>query len=173
MKKPGEKLMRERRKNGLTQKTLAEQVGCAPSALSMFEAGKTSALSVEKLKKISEVLHVDLDALLAEATVQFCTHPLCPTHQPYRIGKNIHFKPTGIPKGSSSNYCGWCGEVLSSECENCHAPFEPSAAFCPDCGESYVPAFEEDSLPDPDTLLQLQQLQADRKKFDFITGKEE
>ncbi len=172
MNSPSNQIQELRRKMGLSQKSLAEKIGCSPSAISMFEGGNASALSVEKLNKACEIFGLEPGALVARSNFCYCTHSLCPTHHPYRIGNQIHWMPEGIRSDKSSKYCGWCGEVLSSTCENCQAPFESGKAFCPACGESYVSAFEKGSLPDPSTLLELQQLQSDRETISSLTGKE-
>ncbi len=172
MKNPSTKTQELRRKMGLSQKSLAEKIGCSPSAISMFEGGNASALSSEKLNKMCEVLGLEQGALVTQSNTWYCPNALCPTHHPYRVGNRIHFMPEAVRASQSSKHCGWCGEVLISKCETCQAPFEPGKAFCPTCGDSYVPAFEDEAAPSPNTLLQLQQLQADKNNIDSIKGKE-
>lgn len=172
MKNPSVKTQEMRRKMGFTQKSLAEKVGCSPSAISMFEGGNPSALSVEKLNKVCEVLGLEQGSLVSQSNVLYCPNALCPTHHPYRIGNRIHFMPEAVRSSLSAKHCGWCGEVLNSTCETCQALFEPGKAFCPECGVNYVSAFEEETLPSENTLLHLQQLQTDKNTINSLAGKE-
>ena len=56
------KLKEARQAKGYNQSTLARMVGCKQSAISMFEAGMTTKLSNETVKKMSELLGVSLES---------------------------------------------------------------------------------------------------------------
>ena len=55
-----------RKKAGVNQKTLAEQVGIAPAYLCELEKGKKKNLSLPLLKKMASALGITIDQLLAE-----------------------------------------------------------------------------------------------------------
>lgn len=164
-------LKQKRQQLGYTQKKMAELIGCTPSALCMFEKGKSDALSVERLGKACEVLDLQPGALLERSDLHYCPNPLCPTHLPYAIGDEIALKPASVVRESNDGFCGWCGEVLSVECENCQAPFDASAAFCPVCGQAYV-ALPELHDPNLHTLEKLRLMRDERTAFATIIEEE-
>lgn len=157
-------LKQKRQQKGYSQKKMAELIGCTPSALCMFEKGKTEALSVERLGKACEVLGLKPGELLNQPTLHYCTNPFCPTHQPYSIGDEIALKPTPLDCGSGDGFCSWCGDVLVCECESCHAAFVGSGAFCPTCGQAYV-ALPDNYEPNSNTTEKLRMLREERTVF--------
>lgn len=63
-------LMRDRRKEiGLTQKELADLVGCNESTISQYESGKRQP-NFETLLKITEVLHLSASELLGDVNAR-------------------------------------------------------------------------------------------------------
>ncbi len=59
----GERIRAERKKNKLTIERLCELLEVSPSFIGLVERG-TSGISLEKLCKLSEILHVSTDYLL-------------------------------------------------------------------------------------------------------------
>ena len=55
------KFAEARRREGLSQSALAEEVGCMQSAISMFEKGNVTKLSKETIQKLSDRLKVPLE----------------------------------------------------------------------------------------------------------------
>ena len=63
-------LMRDRRKEiGLTQKELADFVGCSESTISQYESGKRRP-DYETLLKIAEVLHLSASEMLGDSNAR-------------------------------------------------------------------------------------------------------
>lgn len=58
----GQKLHKARINKGISQEKLAEQVGVTPASISYYESGKKRP-SFEKIKKICEVLNLNMDEL--------------------------------------------------------------------------------------------------------------
>ena len=54
------KFKEARQAKGYNQSALARMVGCKQSAVSMFEAGMTTKLSDEIVRKMAEILEVSL-----------------------------------------------------------------------------------------------------------------
>lgn len=161
-----------RNAKGMNQSSLARVVGCQQSAISMFEAGMSTKLSDEMVKKMAEVLGVDLDALRqAEAekqkhaaaqsgTVQvavptpaatplvvhgYCPNCHCPSNVPYVVDGRLYYRPSrklASPNGGLR--CTQCGEMLELRCPVCGAPLNDGAC-CSVCGHPYVtPVLPED-----------------------------
>lgn len=136
-----------RRRQGLTQSEVARQVGCKQSAISMFEAGRSDALSQEKQRRLAELLGVDVELLTSSQiarrvvpVLKFCPVGDCPSNIPYVVGDRVCLRPTMIQgvKGVLE-WCASCGEILEEICpnENCRTEvFE--GAFCRRCGTAYV-----------------------------------
>lgn len=165
--KTGAKLKQKRQEMGISQKKLAEQIGCAPSALCMFEGGRQDALSVERLKRACEILDLKPGALLSQGNNLYCPNPLCPTHHPYAIGAQIALKPEPVTGASASQHCGWCGEFMLGYCENCEANYEPDAAFCKTCGLPYVSLPDDYTIP-AETIKRLDTARKERNLFSLI-----
>lgn len=64
--KLAEKIYYCRKKSGLSQEALAEQIGVSRQAISKWETGESSP-EVSKLPLLAQALHVSLDWLLSEA----------------------------------------------------------------------------------------------------------
>lgn len=58
-----ENLKNSRIENGFTQKKLAEMLGLSKNSICEWEKGRCEP-SIEMLKKISEIFHIDLNSLL-------------------------------------------------------------------------------------------------------------
>ena len=141
------RLREARRRAALTQATLAREVGCKQSAISMLESGKGDAVSRATLEKIAERLGVALDqegspagsvGTLPRAGVRFCPNPECLSNFPYEVGDSILFLPRG--GHHPGVYCSLCGEVLAEQCPQCEAPAAPLAGCCTQCGHSLIEA---------------------------------
>ena len=136
-----------RRAKGLTQAELAQRVGCQQSAVSMMEAGRTTALARETLMRIAAELGVVVEsastALLASVTLPMagaahCTDPECPSNVPFVVSGALVFWPRPQPALSGGRHCAYCGEVLASACSKCGAP-AGTGACCRACGSAFVP----------------------------------
>ncbi len=149
------KLFRNTRRNrGMTQSSLAAEAGCTQSAVSMFEAGRSEALSQEKIRAIADILELDISQFSAapppvsgDTCLKFCPIDECPANIPYAVRGELCFKPrlTRAATGRPTR-CGDCGEVLEERCPNpdCSASVCP-ASFCPNCGTAYV----SEAIPRP------------------------
>ena len=139
-----------RKAKGLSQSSLAVEVGCKQSTISAFENGDATKLSDVTVKKISEVLGVSLEVPKKEerepqpAAVPgmmvrgYCPDPNCPSNIPYVVGDRLLFKTLrekASPNGGGR--CACCGEVLETRCGACGAPLNDGAC-CGVCGEPYV-----------------------------------
>ena len=139
-----------RKGKGLSQSSLAVEVGCKQSAISAFENGDATKLSDATVKKISEVLGVSLEAPKREEKAPqpvavpgmmvrgYCPDPNCPSNVPYVVGDRLFFKTLrdkASPNGGTR--CACCGEVLEMRCPACGAPLNDGAC-CGVCGASYV-----------------------------------
>lgn len=154
-------LRQARRAKGLTQSELAARVKCKQSAISMFEAGRTSVLSTETVSQIAKALDIDIKSVPAapeaengaarRLTLKFCPVDECPSNVPYVVHGSIHLLPRMVnaPQEEKTR-CRYCGEILESHCPNaeCAARVE-SGAFCPWCGAEYVSQAPLDSGLDP------------------------
>lgn len=140
------KLRSARRARGLTQAQLAQQVGCQQSAVSMMEAGRTTALARETLERIAAQLGVALEsgvptpaAAVAAPSLgcAHCTDPECPSNIPFVVGGTLVFWPRPQPV-AGGRHCVYCGEVLASACGTCGAS-AGTGACCRACGAPFVP----------------------------------
>lgn len=143
-------LFKEARKRaGLTGARLAQQAGCTQSAISQFEGGKATALRRDTVERIADILGVELPeetqggAAEAAAPVApalspaaFCPNCECPSNVPYLVGGAVALQPRRQPD-PSAKYCPWCGEVLEHSCPQCETP-ATQTAFCPACGAARV-----------------------------------
>ena len=140
-----QRLREARREKGLTQAQLAQRVGCQQSAVSMMEAGRSTALARETLVRIAAELGVvlesaeDVPVAVAAAPVPgraFCPDPECPSNVPFAVNGALLFwpRPQPVPGG---RHCACCGEVLVSACTRCGSP-AGAGACCRDCGTAFV-----------------------------------
>ena len=145
------KFKEARQAKGYNQSALARLVGCKQSAISMFEAGMTTKLSDETVKKISEVLGVSLEVKDEKPESEhpsfsdsslvihgFCPNGDCPSNIPYVVSGRLFYRPLrhmASPTGGMR--CTQCGEMLEMRCPVCGAPLNDGAC-CATCGSSYV-----------------------------------
>jgi transcriptional regulator with XRE-family HTH domain len=166
--KGGVRLRNRRREKGLSQRLLAEMIGCTPSALCMFEKGRYDALSVERLRKACEVLALPDGALLERASTCYCPNVDCPTHHPFLVGDEIRLAPEAVEVVAGGRFCRWCGEVLEECCSNCGAAFEEQGGFCGSCGVAYLDASLRTKV-DHRVAVRFAQMQEQRKAFSQLT----
>jgi transcriptional regulator with XRE-family HTH domain len=149
------KFAEARRKEGLSQSLLAEEVGCMQSAISMFEKGNVTKLSEETIIKLSKRLNVPLEEekspLVSSISSDFvhlvhgfCPDCSCPSNVPYLVGDRLFFRPSRhLASPSGGKRCALCGEVLELRCPVCGAALNDGAC-CGMCGTVYVtPALPE------------------------------
>jgi DNA-binding XRE family transcriptional regulator len=142
-----------RRRQGITQTELAREVKCKQPAISMFEGGRTDALSRKTVDLIAQRLGVDISGADGKAVAaapgagrsrKYCPVPDCPSNVPYVAGGALCLMPTIVmaPVDEKSR-CGYCGEVMEGQCPDpeCGAPLR-EGAFCARCGSRYVTAPE-------------------------------
>ena len=109
----------------------------------MFECGKIEKLSAENIKKIAQVLEIELpkadiaNSCLAITAVAkgFCPQFSCPSNIPYEVNGRVLL----WPRLADGKRCAFCGELLEKKCPTCGAAIH-SGACCPSCGEAYVTA---------------------------------
>ena len=142
-----------RQAKGYNQSTLARLVECKQSAISMFEAGMTTKLSDETVKKIADILDVSLEekvevsqaappsqAQLSSAAVihGYCPSCECPSNVPYIVGGHLFYRPMRhVSSPAGGPHCTQCGELLETRCPTCGAPLNDGAC-CASCGNAYV-----------------------------------
>jgi len=68
LKKLGEKIQTLRKSRGITQKELADFLGCSESLISYVEKGERK-LAIDDLHKLTKIFSVDIDSLLPEPRV--------------------------------------------------------------------------------------------------------
>ena len=146
------RLAEARRAKGIRQTELAAQVGCKQSALSMFEGGQPTKLSMETIGKLSEVLGVPLveenqpkneletsgqrgDTLAVHG---FCPSCHCPSNVPYVVDGRLFYRPSRMVASPTGGVrCTQCGEMLEMRCPTCGAQLNDGAC-CAVCGVAYV-----------------------------------
>jgi DNA-binding XRE family transcriptional regulator len=137
-----------RRARGMTQSALARSVGCAQSAISMFESGHPEKLSLDFVSKIAELLEIPLDEPMQPSLPQkrnntanqdcYCPNPHCFSNIPYVVNGELLLWPTlRSCTGDAAVYCKICGEVLERACPGCGASID-GGAFCGICGEARI-----------------------------------
>lgn len=142
-----------RRAAKLSQRVVAEEVGCHQSALSAFEQGDCTKLGDDAVEKLSKKFGIDIESTKPVSSDSgnsrqpiccfvpgsgFCPNPRCPTNRPYQVDGHDHFKPDRTmadPVGG--RFCAMCGETLERKCPNCGAPVH-EGGFCSLCGDPYV-----------------------------------
>lgn len=150
-----------RQAKGYNQSTLARMVGCKQSAVSMFEAGMTTKLSDETVKKMADVLGVSLESKvevsqygLSSQTKQsplsavhgYCPNCECPSNVPYVVSGRLLYRPLrDIASPTGGTRCTQCGELLEMRCPSCGALLNDGAC-CAVCGSAYVtPAVSDET----------------------------
>lgn len=147
------KFKEARQAKGYNQSALARMVGCKQSAVSMFEAGMTTKLSDETVKKIADILGVSIEdrpevpqaavpyqsQLSPAAAVHgYCPNCECPSNVPYVVGGHLLYRPLRrVSSPTGGTHCAQCGELLETRCPTCGAPLNDGAC-CASCGGAYV-----------------------------------
>ncbi len=147
------KFKKARQAKGYNQSALAHMVGCKQSAISMFEAGMTTKLSDETVKKIADLLGVSIEekqevphvALtshmqlpVAAGVHGYCPNCDCPSNVPYVVGGHLLYRPLRhVSSPTGGTHCTQCGELLETRCPTCGAPLNDGAC-CASCGSAYV-----------------------------------
>lgn len=145
------KIKEARRAAGLSQSSVAAEVGCKQSALSMFEQGDGTKLNDETIGKLAKKFGISLTAsedaakevspgaaVSSSGVLGFCPNPRCPTNVAYEAGGRVFLLPNrALADPVGGRFCARCGEVLEKRCPNCGAPVH-EGAVCSFCGERYV-----------------------------------
>lgn len=141
---------KRRQERGLTQSELAREANCSQSAVSMFEAGRSHALSQERLVALAQILELDTEAVVAQFSepgaaaslvLKYCSTDECPSNIPYVVRGQLCFRPTMVKADAAEqSRCRECGDILESRCPNpaCGLPAE-EGSYCGTCGTAYVP----------------------------------
>ncbi len=139
---------RKRRSMSMTQAELASRVGCKQSAVSMFEAGRMSALAHATIERIADILEVclaDFPVVSSEdksprVSLKYCPVDGCPSNVPYAVGDELHFAPAMVRAPcEQKTRCSACGEIMQSACPNNECGVGVvEGACCPVCGMDYV-----------------------------------
>ncbi|MFA7171978.1 MAG: helix-turn-helix transcriptional regulator [Kiritimatiellia bacterium] len=143
------KVAAARREQGLTQSALAKAVGCAQSAVSMFERGHPEKLSIEFVEKIAGILKIPMEEKTRNNIPEFlpafslqkgyCPNPACLSNIPYIINDELFVWPELSLLTGNIKYCATCGEVLECCCPGCARPITEGAC-CQSCGHPRVMA---------------------------------
>jgi transcriptional regulator with XRE-family HTH domain len=144
----GSRIHKARRAHGLSQSNLAREVGCKQSAISMFEGGRSQALSQKTIVAICNVLDIawehapakgsiEGEALTQQATRAFCPQAECPSNIPYLVAGEVRFLPVQQHHQARTPHCRYCGELLEHTCPECGVAVT-TGACCGGCGCAYV-----------------------------------
>jgi|GEM_PF-6293906 len=131
-----------RLQKGLTQIELANAVSCSQGAISRFEHGEQSALSLERLNTIGDFLGIKPDLVCMPepsashpvGRLKHCTSPWCPTAVISRVQGRVIAYPALV---AGAMFCAVCGEVLKDACPRCRQPVG-AGAFCGVCGAAFL-----------------------------------
>lgn len=149
-----QKLKQARREAGLSQSSLAKEVGCKQSALSMFEQGDGTKLNDEVINRLAKKFNVDLSpkpvesaktplevaatCMAPSATRGFCPNPSCPSNRAYTVEGRTFLKPDlSVADPVYGKFCALCGEVLEKVCPSCGRPVH-EGAVCSWCSAPYI-----------------------------------
>jgi transcriptional regulator with XRE-family HTH domain len=143
------KIRDARREAGLSQKVVADEIGCKQPALSMFESGDGTKLNDEFIEKLAEKFGIninedekqiacDIVSVPREKNTAYCPNHQCPSHEPYFVGSERFLRPNRIVQDPvGGKFCAICGELLETRCPNCGAAIN-DGAVCSCCGKKYV-----------------------------------
>ena len=178
------KFKKARQSKGYNQSTLARMVGCKQSAVSMFEAGMTTKLSDETVRKIAEILDVSLDEktetfqdIVSAQTQQssgsaihgYCPNCECPSNVPYVVGGNLLYRTLRhVASPTGGTFCTQCGELLEMKCPSCGAPLNDGAC-CAICGSASVTP----TVPDGTDLVAYAHMRREEiEQFNSLVGRQ-
>lgn len=142
-----QQIRQARRQKGLRQTEVATQIGARQSAVSMFERGRSDALSEAKVKAFAELVGVTLDAAalgrtpsrdVGRGVLKYCPHPDCPANVPFVVGGGLVVRPNLVRAAAGTNTaCRYCGEWLEESCAACGVGVADQPV-CMACGAPYV-----------------------------------
>lgn len=149
-----------RRGQERTQTEVAACAGVSTGALSRYESGDTRVLGDPTLRKVCEVLGIDVPQWLAEPipgalpveaetagrTARYhCPTPFCRMNPWFAVPGWIHFEPRFVESVAAGEVvCQHCGATLHSACVHCGAALGQHGV-CPVCGEDYVPRVAQEA----------------------------
>lgn len=133
---------RKRHERHLSQKALADLIGCGQSAISQIEKGELNVLSPEKLKLFCKELGLSFPAApIIAAVLSYCGNPDCPLGWRDVVNGNLVVQPIMFRiEGGAMRFCKACGQLLLATCQepSCLAPPQEGSAFCINCGNMLV-----------------------------------
>lgn len=118
MKLP-EKIQLLRKREGLSQEQLAEQIGVSRQAISKWEAGQSTP-ELNNILMLCDIFHVTADELLSEeCDLSYNSDNVSqeylpvPTTAPSQI-ENMFCTSCGRENRADSAFCGYCGQAFKS-----------------------------------------------------------
>lgn len=150
-----------RRKRGITQSELAQQVGCKQSAVSMLERGHESALAWPKVEAILKHLGIDIPKVTENASMpvthssterprlRYCPIYDCPSNIPFTVQQVLLIKPNpSVQPATGDKHCTYCGELLEQQCPECGSAVN-NGACCAQCGTPYISIPPQNAADNP------------------------
>lgn len=144
----GEQVQLERRRLGMTQADLANQVGSTQSQISLLERGQVGAVSTETLERITSLLEISKSKTSSPAsTGGYCPNPLCcaAVRQKDSFGfldgtiyRLESPKYTLNPWFSQTAYCKHCGTKMQKSCPDCGNEIPSGGCHCDTCGVPFI-----------------------------------
>lgn len=147
----GRQLKRARMARGMTQAEAARSIQAQQSAISMFERGDSSALGLDRVQRLAELLGVSLapGALAGVAPAKalgFCEEVDCPSHARRIVGVRLIVQAGFVRMpGDGPALCAICLSPLHRSCPACEAPLVESLQ----CGSCSKPYFQPLEFDDP------------------------
>jgi len=133
---------RKRHERHLTQKALADLIGCGQSAIAHIEKGELNVLSPVKLKLLCKELGLSFPTAPVIATaLSFCGNSDCPLGWRDVVNGNLVIQPVMFRiEAEAMRFCKACGQLLLATCQepSCLAEPQEGAAFCVNCGNALV-----------------------------------
>lgn len=146
-----QKVKLARKDRGISQSSLAAEVGCKQSAISMFEQGDPTKLSDDVVEKLAEKFGIVIEkvdekpsapfAIAIEQYIPgsgFCPNRNCPSNTLYEVdGQRFYLPDRKKADPVGGKFCAFCGEILEKRCTNCGSVLH-DGAICSICGNPYV-----------------------------------